>query len=893
MRSTWATDRPTTLDDQSPPKVVTLECREVQGVLIGGQSVVRQIVMTMTGKEKPGPPGPDEFYADLSSRIAAGEADEALIERLDFLFDLLSVDPGLACDFADRALNVFSEHERHEPLGFALNLLVCALCSMGALSQVNEVLARAVEHAIETQSMVGAALALENAIGFLAESVTASEYLVPAVLTARRFFGEFPDPEKHVEFLASAARSFATFKAFPSAYRAAGDAERLAHEEKSTELLLTAWGAAFFVAMAEPDYEFAMKVGKRVLKVRKKVGLESPLNFRMNVALAAMNLGRTKFAIAEFEGALQDKEVSDSMRAALLVNLSACYRRAGKVKKSSAAMAEARRFGAKSSDPEQVIELELVAAANAKAGKDAPEVLRCVARAAQNLRGFLSLANRLHYRRGMREGYVRRIESLLLSVPPMGPAEEIVPIIAECRCGLVSDWLGLLRWVQGVEANSAVPSADKAALAQAIARIQNFGAPFLYGYREKYDDALDIPVWGTQPWDDFAAIQDRLRRHGVGEPYADASGDRLAELLSSKLAQGAWLFVAICPGLDHLVVLGGGTYRLVSLPQHSIREYLVELYRCATGEPDRLALAKRILEVRSQAGAALSESLDAACTAEATEYRYLPNALNAIPFNAIVLGHEASRERMKAGRIELWNSPVVFPRDNVEPQYGSIVGVTLEGEGLRLAAAELTSVRETLNPTKFTAVDAKDFEGFGVAMRDADVLLVATHGVPVSAFTDPNFSALGGAHSEHCISFDSVQAEAARWPCHLVILDACHSAAGGAWNLQGPFLTPDLASYPVLFLLNRRAVVIGTAWATFEKASYLLMKLLIWRLRERPVGQAFAEALATLVSMPGSEANQMLQEAGMHLEGLLPDASMEQMLQDPYCHGTFQLHGLY
>lgn len=846
----------------------------------------------MIDSSSPQRPGADAFEEDLRAIFARGESDEVLIVALDKYQDCIESASDLSAACARRAIKVFGEFGRAEPAGFAWNLLVCAVAIERNWEQLVSDLAAAVDHSLETGASVGVGIAVQNAVGILRSQSDAREHLPRIVAIAERFFARFPDPDVHVDMLCDVAISYAAFRAFQPAYRAAGRAEFIAKDDKSLPLRARALETGFTVALEEDDFETALKWGKTLFKMYRYVKGGAPFRFIGNYAMALMNTGKYSTAIRMYERALKGPALPPLEEGALLVNLSVCYRKEGR--HDDAARALERVRGAGAGNPELEIELELVSANNAAALGDGREVLVRTRAAAERMSAYLASATRLHYRRGMREAFLPRIEKLLLSIPAEGDADDLIAIVAECRSGLASDWLGLREWTRDVLSNNSIAAEDRAALEEAMDAIRNFGAPFLYGFREKYDDALDaLPEMGTQPWDAFANVLVRLSERGIKDPYQHASGRRLTELLRRQVARGAWIFVAICPGGDHILVIGSGRYRRIALPAELLKNWWIGLDEYCAQRISRVELAGTIKSAVEGIQAALASAFDDACASAIREFWFLPNALDAIPFHAAALAHARVRDRMKAGELQVWCAPILYPGDERSLELRAALAVLEPAGNLPLAKAELNGVRTNLPDARLTEIFADAVVDFGQAMVNTDLLLVASHAVPLSRFTDPFFASMGGGQVSHCISFASLQYEAERWPCQVAILNACHSGASKAGNYQRNFKTHDLASYPVALMLNRRAAVAAAAWPTLESASCLFTHLFLQRIRKEGVGTAFAQAMAVMSSMSGSEANGLMRNAGVPNEDLKRDAVIEDMLHHPYCYGTFQLYGLF
>lgn len=842
-----------------------------------------------------------EFENYLRQRLQDKVSDDELDALDDYLGERCAngeAEAVVAC--LKCAIPMYNEFKRTWAEAYALNTLIFALGELHDITGMTEVLCRAVDYTIEEKTAEAGYSALNNALSLISRKGWASEHLPPIVAQGIRIFAVFPDPYRHVQMLITVAQTYSNYGAFQSAYRALADAEKLARTYSDPKLLANVLDAEVCVASLEPDAKFAIKVGTEAVRLTNMIGLEPSFALRNNLAVAAMNEGDLAIAIPEWEKILEGGGIDEHDRCAILVNLSVCYRRSRKIEQADEALGNARLLFPENGDPEQGLEMELVAAANASVNDYAETMIDCLISAVDHLRRLVSTANRLHYRRGIRERYVPRIERLLCSAPPRGRSTKVLKIIAECRCGTVSDWLSLLDWVESACSNPEVNEADKSALKNCIEQITSLGAPFLMGFREKYDDSLEFGPYKA-PWNTFNMLQERLQHlYGLPQPFARAIGESVEALLHEKCLSGAWLFISVNASDSHMLVLRSDEYEIIKSPHRETAEYKSSLFRYVAGEISRREFCDCIQHVHAVLRNSFDSVLSAACENNVNCYIHMPDRNDMIPFTAIVLGHGQSRLRMASGELEVWTCPVAYRGSSANLEWHRVVGVSAEYDIPLLANAEFEIVQRLFNPSEFIRMRfGEDKEHFSEVMDSADVLVVATHGIPISIYTDPYYSSLGGPNLTHLISFDYLQRHTSKWPCGFVMLNACYSAATKAGNYQQSFKTPELASYPILFLLNRKAVVTGAIWPTLEKASFIFTHLFLENLQNGcRIGQAFSIAVAQLSSMEGAEAAEILSsidpgQTNDSGEAVCLSETLESMLHHPYCHGTFQIYRLF
>lgn len=167
------------------------------------------------------------------------------------------------------------------------------------------------------------------------------------------------------------------------------------------------------------------------------------------------------------------------------------------------------------------LELELIAARIAAGALRFDQASAYLNRGVELMAGLLQPVLRLHRRRGLRDRYVLRFEAVMAEFPKCGSIDVVLPALATIRGTMSADWLSLLAWSATCQCDDRVGQSDREALCEVIDRIKIVGAPFLYGYREKYDDPWE-PFNYAQPWDDLSILLRRLAvfRHGIRTPFS-------------------------------------------------------------------------------------------------------------------------------------------------------------------------------------------------------------------------------------------------------------------------------------------------------------------------------------------------------------------------------------
>ena len=187
-------------------------------------------------------------------------------------------------------------------------LLFAELWARGALAGADLAVVVAALDAIRRMKIAAArdtALELADLILTAPERFGASQDQIPralaAVTTVLHHYGEMESLALvHLE----AAAIYSRHNATQAAYRSLSDAEEIARDFRSVELLGKVYAASLAVGFEEGDFEFALASGERALDAFKNLGSAVPPQLLANLAVVQMNADQYDEAIINFERAL-------------------------------------------------------------------------------------------------------------------------------------------------------------------------------------------------------------------------------------------------------------------------------------------------------------------------------------------------------------------------------------------------------------------------------------------------------------------------------------------------------------------------------------------------------------------------------------------------------------
>lgn len=476
--------------------------------------------------------------ADTESDFELDEIDDALQQATP------KSDDARACAYL--AAEILASADRPFFLAYALNTAVGASCMAGDTERARRYLKQLVDLTIETGTDLAALSAAENVRRLLPGNAKADH--VPNILyEVVRLYRHLGMIEKAIENLIIAAYLFADFGAFQPAYHSLGEAEDLARDNKLLQEYSDVVSATYSVCLSEGDHAYAEIMWPTLKQKYVELGKPVPKHLAANRATLLFQTGDHLAAREAFEEVLADIEPGDEFdeeRSKILINLSACLRELGEHALSDARMAAARRLLStfEDVDPEHPLEAELIAARNAVAKGDLVEAASCLNRAAKSLDAGVGLVEKLHYRRGLRERYVPRIERLLASLAVTGRAADVIPVIAATRANRVSDWLYFLEWAEMLAAK--LSPEEKEELDLLVDHLAQHGSPHLFGYLEKYDDPMSA-MPKPDPWRDIAEYADKTSAPRCQAPLPERNLRAHCEDPRRKVGRG------ICDPREH------------------------------------------------------------------------------------------------------------------------------------------------------------------------------------------------------------------------------------------------------------------------------------------------------------------------------------------------------
>ncbi len=714
-----------------------------------------------------------------------------------------------------------------------------------------------------------------------------------------RLLQRYGQEEKVVVLYLEAAKIYSGHGATQPAYRCVHDAEILAHSLWSLELIAQCYATALIVACEEGDYPFGVGAGEKALSVYQELAVEPPPELLGNLAVAYMNTGNEEKAIEYCEIALASSLCTLGLSVFIHGNLSICLRRCGRLADAEAVLAQAEAaISPEGQSVEVFLELCLSGSKLAAENSDAPKLARRLSDAARHLDDVLSNVLRLHHRRGIRTRYICRIESLMRDLPSKGNATDVLLPMLAVRGNAMGDWLTILSWASKVAQSR--PASDRLIerLNRVLLQIRAVGAPHIYGFREKWDDAWNA-YNRVELWDELSNIAAMLHSEAIGRPLDLTSAESQSELCRSRLNAGHCLMMMTYAGETVLLwYFIGGEYKRVELPLELIKEWHVAQLKYAQQFISQgqfmSELSSLINAIAPVLDPVFAEVADAGCKS----IRLIEDCFNDVPLIEFALRNSELSVRMSEGHFEVRTVPALTECCEDEGPISSTIAIVDPQEDLLLASFEAKAFTQSAGLPPAVSLAKHDESNLEEVLQGYDALVVSTHGHSIKFFRDAYFAQLGTPENPHLLSVSALQVAAPILQLRLVLLNTCFSGTRSARNFQKSFRTSDSVALPNLFLLNRRAIALAGSWKSSDTACFVLSYLVGESLKLGfPPSEALARAIARLRASTRTAVIEILESqlSGKELEKAirrLAGAPETGMFSHPYFTAGLTIHGL-
>ena len=446
-----------------------------------------------------------------------------------------------------------------------------------------------------------------------------------------------------------------------------------------------------------------------------------------------------------------------------------------------------------------------------------------------------------------------------------------------------------------------------------------FGTPFLYGFREKYDDPFQFSNGQfaekvgketarafdySLPWQEFNDLAAQIcREFAVSLPFESASIQNISSSLLENYANetGFVFSFASKEGCAFFIVAGTQYFRL-TISVDALLQYRKALfeYQRANTSVNRIVFQKELGKLAACLHPVALKIQELVETTTLSKLNLVCDFLTeGIPIIPSLIQIDALRLKMKE-RPFVVKTCQAFCEVQREPlAIGPVVCISNSEDNLEMANSEKAIVKRAFEGWPFFDVDLAH-QGVDFSQPPSStsyVLHLATHSLPANFFTDPFFVSTG-AEKKNSIWLESIQREAHRLQLRLVFLNGCNTGTTANWNYFRAFKTSEKVGLTSAFLLNMRCGVVATQWNETDIVAYTF-SLLFYKqlLSELNPERSFTLALIDLFELTKDDSVKLFQHIieepirAARCAAVL-SAKTDFPFRNPFCLGMFQFFSL-
>lgn len=818
---------------------------------------------------------------------------------------------------------VFSElHDddlRISLLAYNYNSLMAAVIRLNNIPEVKSIFRDGIAHCVDNKHYeAGYSISrnLFRLFSFNQLPLDEAPYFLAQVTEFYKALGKYQDI---VEVLCAAASYFSEASAFQSAYRAIHDAQEIAVLHQLPRCQLQILETQGMVALVEGDLSCADSEFQKCFDFYKEINETPPFNLSANAALVKLRNDDYVSAKNIYKNLLDsmDEESDVTQFFLIKINLLICYRELDDKVAVDELSPQIER-DLELCEIDDRVEARLILAKTYIHFQEISQVANNLKCACIEIQLLIDKYQRLHYRRGVREQYLRRIRPMLMSLEPSGSVDDVLHALVLCSSNTLLDWFSILEWTDLIQQSETVSNAIKEELSTNIEALIRFGTPFLYGFREKYDDPFELANGNISeklgehvtrnldyslPWREFNDLVTRIcQAYGFPSPCEGATIQHGVGILNQRLATGtALLFSFACSNGCIFVFIMGERYFKTSIPIDNLWQFFRALYSYQRGETSRGTFHAELIHLQKSLEPTMNMVVDFLERNTISELLLLADHLTeGFPIVPSILASDQLRLRVKEFGFVIRTCPAIKEGLADFPVSGPALLISNSEERLKLAESELAQTKNAFSGQDCFEIDlqeeAVDFSK--PSLNSAKHLHMVTHSIPANTFKDPFFISTSTDSTKNGVWLESVQREAHKQQFTLVVLNGCNTGTTSNWNYFKRFSTNEKVGLSSAFLLNRRCSVIATQWNEPENVGYIFSTIFYKRLIDQPMAvNAYALALVDLYELTKNDAIALLDKISDEKTRVdqceaLKRAQTEFPFRNPYFLGMFQFHSL-
>lgn len=816
-----------------------------------------------------------DYIKFIKKTLKYKEAFYMLDEIDDYLGEIIESDPILVeriCRLNMQVYLSFKGDEKHNFLiGYNYNTLVVSLIRQDKIPEAKKMFFEAIIFCKENNCYEPGKSISQNIFSI---NIPHDEFLhLLSIITA--FYNSIEKYEDSIEVLCEAANHFADVSAFQAAYRALYDAFNINKTFcKNLSILYKIRETQGRIALIEGDLNCAEAEFQACYKICGMTKEEPSFTLRFNMATIRLYKKDFKKARKMFED-LRSLPVNE-FTPQIKINLLVCYRELNEndltKKTADEIIADLDVLSGNA-----LIEAKIILAKTFFITGDQSKGTEHLKSACLDIQEEIDLYQRLHYRRGIREKYLSKIKDLLTYLPDYSEAAGIPLILAFCKSNSLFDWFSFLEWYDNVNSSTGIPDEAKKELVNKTKRLIDFGAPFLYGYKEKYDDPFQISshtelekekanffiVDDSLPWKEFNNITFELcNKYSLTSPFS-AANIRNCEKMLSESKSSAFLFSFSYIESCILFFVFNNKVIKAEFPIQNLLDFYNELYDYQRNNIYRNEFFNAINILEQVIKPSIDKFIDVFSDNNLIDFIFIPDSLaEGMPVLPVLLSNEKIRLNAKKGQFTYRTIPAIIKESTTPMLKGDGVFISNSEEGLEFCNEEKINIKKLLKDYKIHEIDLKneDADFAKHPLATAGFLHLSSHNLPANMFMDPAFISTSMENSKNGLWLDSVQREIIYMNLNLIILNGCNTGTTVSRNYFKNHSTNERAGLSSVFLLNRQSAVIATQWNEPEIISYIFSVIFYKRLEEHNiVAKSFILSIVDLYELNKQDIIHLLE----------------------------------
>lgn len=867
----------------------------------------------------------DEDYIIYIKAILEKEDAFYIIDKLDD--ELLGIienctnDVERICKINSKVFKDIGEEDlRNFLLAFNYNTLMNTLIFQNKIEESKSIFIEGIKFCIE-KKRYAAGESLSNNIFRLFQSnqVPNDEALYFFVLI-KEFYMDLERYEDAIKILCKAAMHFADVSAFQSAYRALQDAQEIVISQKiMPKLQILILRTQGMVTLIEGDLSCAEGEFQKCIIIYNSIGEIPDFELRANIALIELRKKDFSSARDSYLSILDDfREILDaSNKIQVYINLLVCYRELGDITEIEKISSQIKK-DIKDGNITVKIEANLILSKTYFRINKGSEGTENLQQACVGIQEQIDQYQRLHYRRGVREHYISRIKSMLLDVREYGDVDSLLHVLVFCSSNALTDWISILEWIQMVLDSTIIPKQIKDDLLLKKATLIHFGTPFLYGFKEKYDDPFEHAskkfnsnfdadlirqIDYSLPWREFNDLTTNIcQTYAFPSPCTGASILNGVNMLKCQLSNSkALLFTFVCNTECVLILVAGKHFYRTNMPVDLLEQFIIALSEYQVGKSNRNSFNIQLTNFWENLSQVLIKPMGVIENSHISELIFIPDHLTeAIPVLPVLINSDKLRTRIKEHKFIFKTIPAIQERYFKPQLQGNFVFISNSGEELDLVNSEKLIINKEFNNNEFIEIDLlTDTIDFGKPpLHTCDVIHLASHSIPANIFLDPFFISTSKDSSKNSMWLETLQRKADELHLSLVVLNGCNTATTGNRNYFKNFLTNEKVGLTSAFLLNRKCSVIATQWNEPDVIGYIFTSIFYEILSKHDKAEkAFILTLTALYELTKEGMIELLKkinDKNLSEERIdkIKNLVIDFPFRSPYFLGLFQYHSL-